>query len=366
MDDFSIDSLIATREHERLSKPENFLPRKKPVGENQEAADVPELPETPAGEADGTIYAKCDCHFPASIFDKIEAGVKPSSFYCIEKGDFVHLLAKLHPTRVYVDDRVIYGLLQGLIESGDCIFGETLLQLYPHLRVKLSFSCLVYFLRMLLERDESLAVYMLMLFDPAIVENGECCGVGCFLVHFGALLSSRIVGHREFFLTEDVRQMVLICANMEMVTVLVDILAECPIQCVAGVIQHLPLLKETAPVLRDVYLETLMRLSGVKCSKPGSVFDMIVDVCKMMKGMIETRNPHMVLRVSAELALIEKVVAASVVMGEVTRADVGSVVRSLRFAVSRSISEFTSICEQVQATRTQIGLIADEFSLLRR
>ena len=364
MDDFSIDSLVASREHERLSKPENFLPRRKPASsENQAASDLPELPENAAGEADGTIYAKCECHFPAAIFDKIEPGVKPSSLYCIEKGDFVHLLAKLHPSRVYVDDRVIYGLLQGLVESGDCVFGETLLQLYPHLRVKLSFPCLVYFLRMLLEKDESLAAYVLVLFDPAIIDSRECCDVECFLVHFGALLSSRIVGHREFFRTEDVRQRVMMCGCMELVTVLADMLAECPIQCVAGVIQHLPLLKETAPFLRDLYVETIMRVSGVKQS---NVVDMIVDVCKMMKGMIETRNPHMVLRVSAELSLVEKVIAASVVMGEVTRTEVGSVVRSLRFAVSRSISEFTSICEQVQATRTQIGLIADEVSLLRR
>ena len=353
-DDFSIDSLVATREHELKTRPENFIQRPKPESSAQESSAVPNLDDCPDLASEATIFQPGESSFPESIFSLVVHEEEPSGLTEISPTSPLHVIARVTPTRVAINASLISSLLYGLIMTGDDSFCETIIHLHPHVVAESTppISHLIFFLRRLLRRDEALAVYALLFFDASLIPD---TGSDLFYVHLGALMSNRIVNHRYFFRTEKARQTSIAAVSTTVAESAAGIIAKAPLPSFGPIVQFLPLTCETAPFLRDLFFRALVIVSGIEQENVNELRTVAAAAARV-KGMAETGQA----RASAILALVERVVAASVLIGDVALADVRPIARALRFTITGSISDYTSIREQVQATRTQITLILEE------
>lgn len=373
--EFSVDGLIAEREREKETGFHDVSPLEEPkIPAKNFEEDFPELDLKSAPLSleigpDDTIYKDYDTHFPLEVLQYLMTPPESIAIIPVAEDSWIHYVARHHPEKIELDEIVICSLINGLAETGNPIFGETLVHLMRYIQFPLHFPVLIDLFHKVLRRDEELIVYVLMFFHVGVIADVEYYLNDIFLIHFGSLMSSCVIKHRDFFRTNEARleSMKPNLAGMggvEMANALAGILFRAPPACLAQVLSYLQIDHTNAEFLRVMYMQVMQLYGHIEDEVPMTkeeIFGRLFFVVDMMKELIDSNVSEGLLAASAILALTERVLVASTFLNQVSEQDIEILMPKLQLTLKQTDTlHFTSIKEQIHLTRTQIETVAQE------
>ena len=365
----SIDSLLEDRQKEKEFSN---------TSDSTEDADVNLLNQKRFNTdpfIDGTVFTEEEIHFPPSFFTKIllDEGSQSLDIDSIHSlAPWVYQAAIKFPHLIPVDSELVYTLLNGLATTGEEINGDALYNLIESESFPehfLEFSKVYQLFKLIVRKDERLAIYPLILLRATFIQDYESNLLEFAHLLVGGIISTRISSHPLFYI---VPNLLIDALSNEAVTSqdqkllakeIFEAMKELPLESTGAIVSFLPMDEQCVDFSLSLGIMLLSSYLDIdnKSDQLNSKISNIINHLKTIETLCQAGDPKKVQVASAAIALIERVIVLATKFKHVDKKKIDRVIRQLQMSLyGKKSTDFTIIKEQLHLTRVHLENISRE------